>query len=298
MTTYNTTLVDLVEMTARLFGDWKSGIVDSGSTTTIVDDTRQEPDDYFQNTNPVSVVHITSTTDGSAPQGEYSAATDSTHSSGTITVSTDKPFTVAPEAGDKYAVLSELDWDEVKWAINTAIQMVAKDALEWVVDETTVVIQSAAYEYALPTNFVRLFRVTQANSDGDFPYPIPPDNYKVIKGSTPKIHFYRTNESVLGKDIYYSALWANSDLSDGKALRLEGLAMPTKLENNADTTGISPSYIMFQAAALLHRNRIADPRYDADYHKVRTEENETMARVERARMASPQLPPDSKICKD
>uniref|UniRef100_A0A6H1ZI19 Uncharacterized protein n=1 Tax=viral metagenome TaxID=1070528 RepID=A0A6H1ZI19_9ZZZZ len=297
-TIFSNTLADLIEMTARLYGDWKSGTVDSGSTTTIVDDTRQEADDYFQNTTPVSVVHIVSTTDGAAPQGESSRATDFTHATGTITISTDKPFTVAPGADDTYAILSELDWDEVKWAINTAIQSVASDALEWVVDETTVVAQDSTWEYALPTNFVWLFRVSQADSNGDFPYPVPSDHYRVLRGTTPKIHFYSFPVGEQHYGIYYADLWAPSSLSDGKAFRLEGLATPSKLGSNSNTTGVSPTYIMFQAAALLHRKRIGDSRYDLDYHLKQAETCEQLANIERARIEMPSLPPNAKKCKD
>ena len=295
---FSNTLTELIEMAARLYGDWKSGVVDSGSTTTVVDDEREEPEDYFQNTTPASKVHIVSTTDGAAPQGETRTATDFVLTTGTVTVSTDKPFTVAPEANDTYAILSELEWDEVKWAVNMAIKMVAKDALEWKVDETTVVVQDDTYEYALPTDFVWLFRVTQADGNGDFPYSIPPNQYKIIKGSTPKIHFYRFPEEMQHSGIYATDLWVNGRLSDGKALRLEGLGTPSKLENDYDTSGVSPSYIMFQAAALLHRKRIADPRYDSEYQRTRAEECEKLANIERARIEAPQLPPDCKKVKD
>jgi len=297
MSVFNNTLADLIEMVARLYGDWKSGTVDSGSTSTIVDDEREEPDDYFQNTTPISKVRIVSTTDGAAPQGQTRRISDWVLSTGTATISTDKLFAPAPEANDTYAILSELSWDELKWAVNVAIDMVKKDALEWVVDETTVVAQADTYEYVLPTNFVWLFRVSQADGNGDFPDPIPPDEYKVIKGSIPKLHLYRFPEARQITDVYHASLWVTNGLVDGRTFRLEGLTVPSKLENDYDTTGISSSYIMFQAAALLHRKRIADPKYDSDYQRVRAEECEKLANIERIRIESPQLPPNVKRCK-
>ena len=298
---YNNTLAELIEMTARLYGDWKSGTVDSGSTSTVVDDEREEPDDYFQNTTPVSKVRIVSTTDGAAPQGETRAISDFTLSTGTITISTDKLFSVAPGAGDTYAVMSDLSWDECKWAVNGAIQMVAKDALEWLVDETTITLQNdtyATYEYALPSSFVWLFRVGQANDDGNFIYSIPPDQYRIVKGSIPLLHLSRFPVTQMFPGIWAGDLWVAGSLSDGKKLRLEGLGMPSKLANDADTSSVSPTFIMFQAAALLHRKRIADPRYDSDYHKARADDCDKLANIERARIESPQLPPNAKKVRD
>ena len=295
---FNNTLADLIEMTARLYGDWKSGVADGGSTSTVVDDEREEADDYFQNTTPVSKIRIVSTTDGAAPQGETRTVYDYVFATGLITVTSTKLFTGAVDTNDTYAILSELEWDEVKWAINTAIDMVAKDALEWAIDETTMVAQSDTYEYVLPTNFIYLVRVSQANSDGIFPYSVPPDQYRVLRSAIPRIKFLTMPIDEQHQGVYYSDLWVTQSLSDGKVFRLEGLARPAKLDKDADTTSVSPSYLMFQAAALLHRKKIADPRYDSAYHKARAEQCEQLANIERARIESVALPPNSKKVRD
>jgi len=298
MAIYSNTLAVLVEKAARLFGDWKSGTVDSGSTTTVVDDTRQEPDDYFQNTTPVSVVRIITTTDGAAPQGESSKISDYVGSTGTISVSAQKPFTIAPGAADTYCILKDLDWEEVKWAVNMAIDMVAEEALFWAVDETTIDTAADTYEYSLPTNFMYLYRVSQADANGDYPDPIPPDQYRVLRSSAPKLHLIRFPASAQDNEIYWGNLWVNTTMVASRDVRLEGLVTPDVLSADTDTCPINPVYIAYQAAALLHGKRIGDSRYDPDWHTGQQKICQDIADRERALIVPMQLPPDSKRCRE
>lgn len=291
-TLYSNSRADLIERMLRLpLQDWKGGTVDSGSTSTVVDDAREEPDDYFQNTVPVSRVRIVSTVDNQAPVGEERRISDYVHSSGTITISTDKLFTVTPEAGDTYAILSEYEWDELAEAINTVIDDLAERGLIYKVDET-VEIQSDTYEYVIPSGFVAIYRLTQEDDDDDFPDVISPNQYKIIRGAVPKIHFYRTDSSRISQDHWLGNTWAEDYLDDGKKLRIEGLSKQEKLTSDSDVCYLAPNYIVWKAAAIVLGARVTANDYDS--YKARQEECERQAEAFAKEIVETRLPPDTK----
>lgn len=298
MAIYSNSLAQLIEWTLKtVLHDWKGGTATGGTTATVVDTAREdEDDDYFQNTTPVSKVYIITTTDTAAPIGERRRCTDFVSSGGTITVS--PVFSATVSAGDTYAITSEYEWAEVKDAINLAIEMVAEEALFYVQDESTITLSSATYEYAMPTSFMYLYRVSMADANGNYPDPIPPDQYKVIKSSTPYLHLYRFPTEAQHKDIYYGALFADNDIVDSRTLRLEGLSTPDKLSADTDTSPINPNYLVYQAGALLHLGRISHATDAYDYHRVQMDVCQKRADIERARVVSTQLPPNSKKCRE
>jgi len=290
-----TNRADLIEMMLRVpLKAWKGGVADSGSTSTVVDDERPEPDDYFQNTTPISVVRIVSTTDGAAPKGEQSRITDFVNSSGTMTVSTDKPFTVAPAAGDTYVVLSEYEWGELAAAINLVIDSLPKSALVPKIDET-VTAQADTQEYTLPDGFQVIYRITQENDSGDYINPIPPDQYTILDTNPPKLKFYQFPTERDAEGFYYGSLWYNSSLSDDKHFRIEGFSRQERLETDDDICYLNPLYIVFKAAALVLASRVTAADYDS--FKVRAAELERQAETYYDTLIDTQLPPNSKWLK-
>ncbi|MBU2249868.1 MAG: hypothetical protein KKD77_24190, partial [Gammaproteobacteria bacterium] len=222
--------------------------------------------DYFQNTVPISVARIMTTTDGAAPVGEEREFTDwvQTGSTGTIT----PVWTVAPAAGDTYVIFKEYSWAETVQAINSAIDIVASRALIEKIDET-ITVRDATYEYPVPTGFTHIYRISMANGSGVYQETIPGNQYKIIRGmGIPRIHFYRFPARQAYQDHYYSALWADSDLVEGRYLRIEGLGRQPRLVEDGDICRINPIFISYVAGALLHAPRIRRAGEDPDEHRT------------------------------
>ncbi len=289
MAIFSNTLDALVEKCCKLLlHDWWEGIATGGSATTVVDSSRAEVEDYF-NSLPYAEVYIRSGTYA----GSTKKVTDFVNSSGTITFS--PALAGAIVSTDTYSIHSKFKREEVVEAINTAIDMVAEEAMVWVNDETTITLVAATYEYSLPTNFMFLYRVTMADSNGKFyDVPIPSDQYKIIPSATPKIHFIQMPIDQQHEGHYYGELWANSDLTASRKLRLEGLGSPAILSTDSSVCSISPAYVIYQAAALLHESRISRADSDPEEHAGQFKLCQARADLERARVVSIQLPPNSK----
>jgi hypothetical protein len=292
MPLYANSRADLIKFMLKVpLRNYVGGVVDSGTTTTVVDNSLEQPDDYFQNTTPVSRVRILSTTDGQAPKGEERRITDYAHSTGTITVSTDKPFSAAPGAGDTFIVLDEYDWEELAAAINLVIAGLTEKCLIYKVDET-LETQSDTYELALPSGFVTVHRVSMANSDGDFLEPIPPDQYRIHKENPAKIKFLTMPTDQQHVDHYYGDSWFNSGLEADRVLRIEGYTKQGELETDDAICYLNPNYIVYKAAALVLGSRITAQDFDA--YQARRDECEKQAEAFAKELVVTQFPPDTK----
>jgi len=271
--------------------NWWEGTCTGGTTTTVVDTSRYEADDYFQELSPLVQVKIRTTTDEAAPQGEVRYITDWVQSTGTATVHS--AFSASVGAGDTYAILYDYTWDEVKSAINMAIDAaVQKQILLFGTDETTELVADT-YEYSVPSGFIRIYRVSMEDDDGNYPNPIPPDQWKIIHGDTPKLHLYRFPSAGKYNGHYYGNLWADSSIVAGRHLRIEGLKRQARLSGDTDTCEIDPNYVAYQAAAFLHASRIRQSVNDPDDHRAQFEICQGMA-DRFAKAARVQLPPDCK----
>jgi hypothetical protein len=292
MSFYSYSRSDLIEMMLKVpLRAWMGGTVDSGTTSTLVDDELEQPDDYFQNTTPVSRVRIVSTTDGLAPKGEERRITDFANSTGTITISTDKVFSVTPTAGDKYVILCEYDWAELAAAINLVIDSMAEKALVYKVDETLEAVEGL-YEYTLPPGFVTIHRVTQANDDGTFTDPVPGDHYTVIKREPATLKLLTMPIESQYEGHYWGDLWAGSSLVDGRKFRIEGYARQPRLETDDDICQLNPNYIILKAAAMTLASRVTATDYDA--YKIRSVEIEKQAEAYAKDLIVTQFPANTK----
>ncbi len=292
MTLYSNSRADLIERMLRLpLKAWIGGVVDSGSTSTVVDDSLEQPDDYFQNTTPVSRVRIISTTDGAAPKGEERRISDFALSTGTITISTDKVFSVAPAAGDTFAILCDYEWEELAEAINLVIDSLAEKAMVYRIDET-IETQDGTYEYTLPPGFVTIHKVTQANDDGEFTDSIPGDQWGIIKSNPPKLRLYTMPIEAQFEGHYWGELWAESDLVADRRLRIEGYARQQRLETDDEICYLNPLYIIFKAASMVMASRVMANDYDN--FKTRSSECEKQAELYSKDLAVTQFPADTK----
>jgi len=293
MPLYENTLAELVERVVRMgIGTWKAGTCTGGTTATFIDTIRRnEKDDFFNSTIPVSRVRIVTSTDGLAPQGEEREITDWVQSTATGTVGV--AFSAAPASGDKYAILSDVYWDEVVNAINDAIDLVAGECFIDAIDET-MTFQSDVYEYPVPSGFIYLYRITQENSDGQFLYPLKHDEWTVRRGmNPPRIKLYLTDTSRAAEGHYLGDLFADDSLEAGYHVRLEGLKRQARLVADSDICYLNPVFIAHQAAAWLHAKYIRRNENDPDMHGSQYQIQQAIADGIRKDMRT-QLPPDSK----
>jgi len=273
--------------------EFYEGTATGGNTTTFADTARWEPDDFFQSLTPPGRVRIVSTTDGVAPYQNEREITDWVQTGGTGTVHLAWSGSTSVAAGDEYVIMSKYTWAELKSAVNSAIDHIADEALIDKMDETVSLV-SSVYEYPMPTGFVYIYRLWMADGNGQYPEPIPPDHYKIIRsGAVPKIHFTRFPVVHEAAGWYYSDLWANSKLTDGRTLRIEGLAKQEHLEDETDVCYVNPEYIWRQAAATLHGKRIRRPENEPDDHRTQFTVHQAQAdQLKKSMMLM--LPPNSK----
>ena len=297
MAIFETTVDALVERLGRLvLHDWREGTATGGTTATIIDTVhRDEPDDFFQNTSPVSRAYIRTTTDGATPIGEERKAIDFVNSSATLTVA--PVYSVAPAAGDTYVIMRLFRWAELREAINSAIDQVKSEVLIPKIDDTSVSLAADAYEYTLPSDFVYINRLQMADdSENFFDEPVPPMQYRIVKSSSsPRLLFLKAPESIAATDHYYSNYWFSSVGTAGRKLRIEGLQVHPTLENDTDICYVNPNYIAAQAGAWLHLQLASRSDMDADAHM--TQFNTWQAIANQIRMSQgfkTQLPPNSK----
>lgn len=140
------TLFDLCYRLARELGVSREGTVTSGSVTTTVDNIFLKDrfaDDYFKAGTLFLLYDAAGL--GAAPQGEWGRVTDFASTTGTVTHTA---LTIAPAAGDKYAVCNdEYTLDTLTMNINSALSELQIP----IVDITTVETDGDVTEHTLPT---------------------------------------------------------------------------------------------------------------------------------------------------
>lgn len=294
MALYSLTARQLIEQIGLLglsdMGMWKAGTATGGSTSSLVDTVnRFEADDFFNTQIPTARIHIYSTTDGQAPQGEERFITDWGQSSLTAVVS--PAFSAAVEAGDKYVILSEFSWQELLAAINMAIDEIAGLVLVPVVDET-LTLTTGTYELALPSEFQYVSQVTVADSDGSFINPLAPTDWRILQGDPAKLQLMRLLEGSTA-NIQIASRYSSEPLPNGRAVRIEGMASQARLVDDADVCNLDPNFIVHRAAAwvLSKRARRSDAEPNgyqtlAAYHNAEADK--------RLGKLSMQLPPGSR----
>ena len=284
MAIFATTLSDLVKRVCQLYlHDWYEGTTTSaGSSTTFVDTSRPESDDYFNSLN--ASIYLKS--------GSYAGSTRAI----TDWVASTYTGTFAPAlagnsgSGVTYSIHSRFPRAEVVQAINDAIDQVAEEALFWKVDES-VTLTAGTYEYALPTSFMYITNVTMQDTVGKFRKdPVKPSLYKIIHASSPLLQFTTSgaNNTIDGFNLSLDEFAP----TDTYKLRIEGLASPAILYTDTDTCPISPKFICAQAAATMCFSR-AGMSADTDYAK-QAGVWQQIADVERQRVVKIQLPINAK----
>lgn len=267
---HNNTLGTLIErVLANIMppGSWFAGTATGGSNDNVADTNgRNEEDDYF-NSLPHAELYIRSTTDGAAPVGEVREIDDFTKLSGKVEVS--DVFTAAIAQYDTYAILTDYSYSEVRGAINMAIDRARDEGiLLEKIDEATE-LATATYDYAIPTGFTHIYRVTMADGTGKYLQPIPANQWHIIRGTaTPMLRLAVFPDEQKHKGHDYGGFWADTSLTAGRLLRIEGLQAQEKLVNDTDICKLSPEFICYQVAAYLHGRRIKTAASDPDMHST------------------------------
>ena len=168
--------------------------------------------------------------------------TDFTQVGGVTTFS--PGLSVKTDATDLFELLPpDFSTEEINDAINSAISLVEKDALEDKVDNSIQIVASV-YEYPIPDSFLYISEVYQEESTTGRYSPsagrVDARHWEILHGSPAKLWF---NHS-----------WVS--LTAGRHLRLVGQKKPGQLTLDADLCNISPTFLVYQAKAHLHFSRV------------------------------------------
>ncbi len=259
MAIFNYTRQQLRHLTASLVNDLITGTVVSPGSGTFVCTQRdwEKPDDFFNDYIQVFCYYGTGVdTDGNP--------TDWLNSTHTLTFAPAATLT----AGDLVEMHRTWTVSEMNDAVNHAIEMVAKEALVHKVD-TSLELATDTYQYTLPTQFlfVQSVEIESATADRyDKESPIDPRYWRIVPASTIKLEFV-------------SERWTPTN---GRNLRVTGLASPSVLDTDGEECPINPAYISYQAAALLHQSRIRGTDVDSEMHATQMTLCQAMADKVRA----------------
>lgn len=136
------TLFTAVLRTAELLGGLVTGTATGGSTTTIIDTTRTETNDFF-NTGTGLIIYDAGAL-GAAPQGEWGKVSDWVLATSTLTMAT---LTAAVGAGDIYGIIPP------RWPLDTIINKINTVLTGILIphtDTTSLDTASNQTEYDLP----------------------------------------------------------------------------------------------------------------------------------------------------
>jgi hypothetical protein len=169
----NSTLFDLTYMVARELGIREESVATAnGSTTSLVDTTREEDADFYNGGS------IWITRDfggaGAAPEGEYGIISDWVQTTGTFTLRS--ALSVATGSGDRYAVTPK------RFPLHILIQMVNNALLDLgkipYVDITSITTNASDTEYSLPLaaseDLRQVLLQTQTDNTADHAWEVLP----------------------------------------------------------------------------------------------------------------------------
>lgn len=123
-----------------------------GSTTTVIDTTRSEADDFWNN----SWLYVSDTTDGGAPKDEEALVADFSASNDTFTLS--GALSAAVGAGDTYELRRYFSAAMIHSAINLALED-AQYQLRVEAQDESLVVQEDTLEYTLPDAVEFILRI-------------------------------------------------------------------------------------------------------------------------------------------
>lgn len=266
MALFSNTRIALRLLTARLCNDLIKGTVTSpGAGEFVCAETDWEKeDDYFNDWIEVFCYQSTGVTAGTS--GNPTDWDNGTHKLTFLPAAT-------LTAADLVEMHREFSVETYNDYINLAIDMIAEQALLNKVDES-VPLATDTYQYNLSTHFLYVSNIfTESATAGvwDMEKPIDPRYWRVVKKATIVVEFVKE-------------LWTPTD---GRKLRIIGLASPSKLDIDTELCPVNPAFIVNQAAALLHQSRIRGSGVDTEWHSQQMKLCQAMA--DKIRDESPSL---------
>jgi hypothetical protein len=240
---YNYTRQELRHLTATLCDDLITGVVASPASGTFVCTSTDwvKPDDYFNTWIEMFCYDGTGVgTSGNPSDWDKDTYTLTFLPAATLT------------AGDLVEMHRRFTVSTYNHFINLAIEIVAKEALVDYVD-TSLTLAASTYQYDLPTSLMYIYSIEMESSTADLydaSKPIDRSKWRIIPSSTTKLEFVK-------------ALWSPTV---DRALRITGLASPSILDTDSEECPLNPTFISYQAAALLHQSRIRGSDVDSEYH--------------------------------
>lgn len=115
------------------------------------------------------------------------------------------------------------------------------------------------YEYDVPTGFFYIHKIEMEKADRDEFGEIHQDYWGILKEATARIQFLDWTPTA------------------GRKIRISGFAEAPTLSTDTATSGISPEFIAWQAAAFLHTGRMRGTDVDAEDHRRQFERCQAMA---------------------
>ena len=254
MAIFNKTRQQLRHLTARLCNDLITGTVASPASGTFVctETDWEKSDDWFNDHVEMFCYSGTGISTSGKP-------TDWLNSNHTLTFKPAVTLT-ASDLVEMHQVFTVATYNDF---MNQAIDMVAKEALLNKVD-TSVELETDTYQYTLSTQFLFVNSVELESSTAgvyNSENPIDSRYWRVIKATTTKVEFVKD-------------WWTPTD---GRKIRISGLASPSILDTDDEECPLNPTYISYQAAALLHQSRIRSDSIDSEFHRAQMTLCQTMA---------------------
>jgi len=261
MAIYSNTRIVLRHLCARLCNDLILGTVTSPASGNFVcaETDWEKADDHFNTWVEMFCYAGTGV-------GTSGNPTDWDNTSHTLTFLPAATLTAA----DSVEMHERFTVSEYNAFINLAIDMVAKEGLLHKVDESVDLV-SDTYQYTLSTQFLYVDRIEmESGTSGVYNKDKPIDRlyWRVLRAATIELEFVKE-------------LWSPTD---GRTLRITGLASPSKLDTDTEACPINPAYVVYQAAALLHQSRIRGTDMDSEYHRGQMTLCQAMAEAERSRL--------------
>jgi len=216
--------------------------------TTAVDTMLRKGDDYYNEHGYRGYCY-----EGTAI-GQEREVSDWDNATNTVTFA--PAFSPVLTTGDELELHHIFTEGEYRKAINMAIESIAGKYLIDLIDDTTITLVADTYEYALPTSFLYLWRVTtEAEVGGDVfdtSDEIDPRDWDIIKAYPPTLKLNENRYSITA----------------GKDLRLEGQGTQAIVTADTDTIAIPTDWLVQKAITFLPKAKIQSNKLDATYNQA------------------------------
>uniref|UniRef100_A0A6M3KBF9 Uncharacterized protein n=1 Tax=viral metagenome TaxID=1070528 RepID=A0A6M3KBF9_9ZZZZ len=250
MALYSNTLQVLRHYLSSAVGDLVSGIcgVTGATTTKIYAPFLHQADDYY-NDQHYEVYVYAGTNIGVTKRATDWVLTD-------LLLTVHSAYAAACDATSYIELHHIFTEDELRKAINMAIESIASKYLIDVIDDTTITLVADTYEYALPTSFMYLHQIiTEDEVDGDEFFEsgiIDPRSWSIIKAYPPTLKL----------DKRYYSITADKDL------RLEGQGAQAIVTADTDVIYLPPAWLVQKAITFLPQNKVQSGGLDNTFKQA------------------------------